>query len=256
MNLLYRSLISQVENKMAGYIALLSYRYQNLCIKADPTSLMPVNVMMAGELLNIEDVATVAIADEYHLAILPNQEDLQKFVIDGIFHSHPEFKLEVKPYKLNEEDRHYLLYEMPEVNKDRHDILEQGVKSLHDECKMRIDEIYGENLASLTEMLKSSPDDLDIIKKELDRVHDDYIGKTKALRDQKLEEIEEAYQRYCEEHPGEENSHSGDSSVHSNKEEAHSNEAAEHHVEYEEEDSEEENEDPGYDVVQGMRMGN
>ncbi|MCR5240340.1 MAG: hypothetical protein K6E15_09320, partial [Prevotella sp.] len=100
----------------------------------------------------------------------------------------------------------------------------------------------------------SSPDDLDIIKKELDRVHDDYIGKTKALRDQKLEEIEEAYQRYCEEHPGEENSHSGESTAHANKEEAHTTEAVAHTAEPEEEAGKEEDEDPDYDVTKGMKM--
>lgn len=203
MNIFYKSLISQVENKMAGYIALLGYRYQNLCVKADATSLMPVNVMIGGEPKNIEEVAKVGITDDYHLVVFPNQEDLQQFITDGIFHSHPEFKLEVQSYKLNNEDRHLLLYEMPEVDKNRYDVLTQGVNSLHDECKVRLDEIYTENLTSLTDLLKSSPDDLDAVKEELNRVHDDHVEKAKGVRDKKIEEIEEAYTRYQEAHPGE-----------------------------------------------------
>lgn len=198
MNIFYKSLISQVENKMAGYIALLGFRYQNLCVKADPTSLMPVNVMMGGDPMNIEDVAKVATTDDFHLAVFPNQEDLQQFVIDGIFHSHPEFKLEVQTYKQNDEERHFLLYEMPEVNKDRYDLLTQAVSSLYDECKIRLDEIHAENMANMTELLKGSPDELNHIKQELERVHDEYVEKAKGVRDEKLEEIEEAYRRYLE----------------------------------------------------------
>ena len=198
MNIFYKSLINQVENKMAGYVALLNFRYQNLCVKADATSLMPVNVMMAGEPMNIEDVAKVAIPDDYHLAVFPNQEDLQQFVADGIFHSHPEFKLEVKTYKLEDKEHHYLLYKMPEVDKNRHDLLEEGVKSLHDECHVRIEEIYAENMASLTDMLNSNPEGLNTVKEELDRIHDDYVEKARSVRDEKLGEIEEAYRRYLE----------------------------------------------------------
>ena len=152
MNLFYKSLINQAENKMAGYVVLLSYRYQNLCVKADATALMPVNIMIGGDPKNIEDVAKVGITDEYHLVIFPNQEDLQSFIIDGIFHSHPEFKLEVQSYKQNDEERHLLLYEMPEVDKNRYDALTEGVNSLHDECKLRLDEIHAENVASVSDL--------------------------------------------------------------------------------------------------------
>ena len=195
MNLFYKSLINQVENKMAGYLTLLNYRYQNLCVKADPISLMPVNVMMAGEAKNIEDVAKVGLTDEYHLAVFPNQDDLQPFIIEGIAHSHPEFMLQVQTYNLHDKERHYLLYEMPKVDKNRYHVLTQGVNSLHDECKVRLDEIHTENLKSISELLKSNPADLDAVKKELNRIHDDYIGKVKNLKEEKLAEIEEAYQR-------------------------------------------------------------
>ena len=150
MNLFYKSLINQAENKMAGYVVLL-----------------------------------------------------QSFIIDGIFHSHPEFKLEVQSYEQNDEERHLLLYEMPEVDKNRYDALTEGVNSLHDECKLRLDEIHAENVASVSDLFKGNPDDLDAVKKELDRVHDDYVEKTKGVRDKKLEEIEEGYQRYLEAHPEE-----------------------------------------------------
>ena len=64
-------------------------------------------------------------------------------------------------------------------------------------------ETLAENVASVSDLFKGNPDDLDAVKKELDRVHDDYVEKTKGVRDKKLEEIEEGYQRYLEAHPEE-----------------------------------------------------
>ena len=198
MNLFYKTLINQSENKMAGYVVLLNFRYQNLCVKADAASLLPVNIMLGGEPKNIEDLAKVGVTDEYHLAVFPHQEDSQQFVIDGIFNSHPEFKLEVQTYKQNDQERHFLLYEMPEVDKERYDLLTEAVDSLHDECKIRLDEIHAEDIAKMMELLDNSPNELDAIKTEYDRVHNDYVEKAKGVRDEKLGEIEEAYRRYLE----------------------------------------------------------
>jgi hypothetical protein len=63
---------------------------------------------------------------------------------------------------------------------------------------VRIEEIYAENMASLTDMLNSNPEGLNTVKEELDRIHDDYVEKARSVRDDKLEEIEEAYRRYLE----------------------------------------------------------
>ena len=42
MNFIYSTLINKTENKMAGYMALLDFRYQNLCVMAEPGSLFSV----------------------------------------------------------------------------------------------------------------------------------------------------------------------------------------------------------------------
>ena len=49
MNFIYSTLINKTENKMAGYMALLDFRYQNLCVMAEPGSLLPVTVLFGSE---------------------------------------------------------------------------------------------------------------------------------------------------------------------------------------------------------------
>ena len=72
MKLVIESLIHELEGKLGGYVTLLLYRYANLCIKAQPMSLMSVVVEddEQGQ-MNIEQVAGVVIPDEFHLKLIP-----------------------------------------------------------------------------------------------------------------------------------------------------------------------------------------
>lgn len=203
MEFYFKIQLNATEKKMASYMTLLNFRYINLCVKAEAASLIPVNVNIFGEDKDIEEVAEVAIQDDYHLAVFPKNDEYIRYITQGVINVHPEFKLSMKTMKAGAEERQYLEYEMPEVDKNRYDALTEGVNSLHDECKLRLDEIHAENVASVSDLFKGNPDDLDAVKKELDRVHDDYVEKTKGVRDKKLEEIEEGYQRYLEAHPEE-----------------------------------------------------
>ena len=135
--------------------------------------------------------------------------------------AHPEFKMKIQQMEVLGDEKDYLEYEMPEVDKDRRDFLNQTVKSLHDEAKVRIDEIYAESQQGFAEYLEKSPEDLDEVSKAIDKAHDDYIIKIRDLRDKKLEEVEEGYQRY---------------------------------LQHAQEEAEAQAEDPGYDVTKGMRM--
>ena len=221
MNFIYSTLINKTENKMAGYMALLDFRYQNLCIMAEPGSLLPVTVIFGSEEKNIEDVADVAQPDDFHLAVIPKSPITINQIAQSIMKAHPEFKMKIQQMEVLGDKKDYLEYEMPEVDKDRRDFLNQTVKSLHDEAKVRIDEIYVEAQQGFAEYLEKSPEDLDEVNKAIDKAHDDYIIKIRDLRDKKLEEVEEGYQRY---------------------------------LQHAQEEAEAQAEDPGYDVTKGMRM--
>ena len=81
---------------MEGYTVLLSYRYMNLCVKAEIASVVPVGVIDEGTEFDIEEVADVAIANEYQMVVYPKYPELLRPIIAGIAEAHPEFKLSIK----------------------------------------------------------------------------------------------------------------------------------------------------------------
>lgn len=223
MNLFQRSQIKQTEEQMLAYTTLLTFRYMNLCIKAEAAALMPVNVPLGVENVNIEEVAQVGTPDDYHLAIIPKNDDVVNSIVSGVMNAHPEFKLERKTIKQeNGEELSYLLYEMPEVDANRRDFLHQAIKSLYNEAKARIENIYADATTGLTQLIQPTPEEAKEITDALDKLHDDYLKKLKDLYLSKDGEIDDGYQRYLNQHSS---------------------------------DEEETEENPaGYDVVSGMRM--
>ena len=49
MNSFIESEINDTEKRMTGFRYLLTFRYMNLCVKADAHSLLPVTVVADGE---------------------------------------------------------------------------------------------------------------------------------------------------------------------------------------------------------------
>ena len=63
--------ISSAEEKMTSYLLLLSYRYMNLCVKAEMGALMPVSILTTTGPKDLENVADVGLPNEYQFAIIP-----------------------------------------------------------------------------------------------------------------------------------------------------------------------------------------
>jgi len=190
--------IDSAQKKMSAYVSLLSYRYMNLCVKAELGALMPVNVYLGDQVYNIEDVANVYSPDEFQFSVYPKNENNQQDIIQGIYEAHPEFKMELK----TSGGGSYILYTMPEVDENRHDFLQNAIKGLHEECGARLEAIRVEFKESLLENLTKvgvSKDETDEALQALDELHE----RTQKMADQQLEqkqtEIDEAYQRYLEE---------------------------------------------------------
>ena len=190
--------IDSAQKKMSAYVSLLSYRYMNLCVKAELGALMPVNVYLGDQVYNIEDVANVYSPDEFQFSVYPKNENNQQDIIQGIYEAHPEFKMERK----TSGGGSYILYTMPEVDENRHDFLQNAIKGLHEECGARLEAIRVEFKERLLENLTKvgvSKDEIDEALQALDELHE----RTQKMADQQLEqkqtEIDEAYQRYLEE---------------------------------------------------------
>lgn len=195
-----QSEIQEIEKKFGSYQYLLTFRYANLCIKADPMALLPVSVIVGSAALDIEKAADVTILDDYRLAVIPKNQDLLYDIKLGILEAHPEFKTDIE--LMDEEDpaSQFIVCTMPEVDKDRHDLLVNATNSLHDECEARMDAVLLEEKEGFAELLADKPEHLKQTAEEFNRKHQEAIDNIDELRDKKLDEIQEAYRKYCEEH--------------------------------------------------------
>jgi hypothetical protein len=163
---------------------------------------MPVTVILANAEYNLEEVADIIKVDDFSIDVYPkNQNNLQQ-VIDGIFDVHPEFKMELKTDKAETEggeDKHHAFYTMPEVNKERRDLLNDLTKTFHKECQLNLDATYAELQVRLMEpYTKMSPAEIDEARQGFENIFNKAKEMCDKLLQLKLNEIEEGYQRYFE----------------------------------------------------------
>ena len=192
--------LEQLKSKLNGYVALLVYRYGNLCIEANPFSLLPIQLMVDGEMRHLESVANVSIHEKYHFIIVPQYEDDFFAIGQAIRESHPEFKQELKTFDGYDEDDpagKYIYCTMPEVNKDRHDFMLEAVDGLHDECKGKMEAAHKVCMAKLEVMMVgASESDMDKLKDYVDEIVKSFTDMREKTHDTKTQEIEDAYADY------------------------------------------------------------
>lgn len=191
--------ISEFEKKLNGYIMLFNYRLSNLCVQAEPLALVPVTVQMLGNEFNLEDVATVGKKDDYTFDVFPNNQNNLLDIVRAVAEMHPEFKMEVKTEHESDGDVRHALFTMPDVNKERHDVLNETAKVFHDECKGKLKAYYGRHQAEMATNLSQMPiDEADEARKELEKRYNEYKDICDNLLKAKQEEIENGYQRYLQ----------------------------------------------------------
>ena len=199
MNTLVSTVLDNLEKQLAGYQYLLTYRYHNLCVKAEPTALLPVTININGEEQDIEQVADVATPDDFHFQILPKMTNSLEEINNGILSAHPEFKPSFEQMDSENPDTQYLVYEMPKVDKERHDFLMEATKGLHDECKARMEEICATQITDFGELFTSNSESLKETTDAIKDLRNEYLDNIDDLMDKKQGEIEEAYAHYLEE---------------------------------------------------------
>ena len=137
----------QLSESLSNYSTMFGYNLKNLCVKAEEVSLLPVQVMVEGEMQNLEKCTVIARKDDYSFMIFPKYEEDMMAVAQGIVAVHPEFKQEEAIMKVDtldendqptESDAHYLLITMPEVDDDRYDVLKKAVDDLYESCKKQM----------------------------------------------------------------------------------------------------------------------
>lgn len=203
-----RSTISkydQLKERLSGYVALLNYRYMNLCVKAEEASLLPVKIDIEGESKRIEEVSNIAKKDDFSIMVFPKYEEDLMPISYGIAKSHPEFKQERQNMHVETDDgqdvdMEYLLITMPEVDGNRYDVLKQAVNMLHDECKIEMEQaktITDGEIAALAADEKE--EEIDKLKDAIKKLDKTWTDKREQVHADKLKEIEDGYNKYLNE---------------------------------------------------------
>ncbi len=208
MRITIETLIHEMESRLGGYVTLLVYRYANLCVKAQPLSLLSAQIIDEEMgVMKLEQVAGVMLLDEYHLKLVPFDPRFNFPLCKAIMKEHPEFKQDLVKPENGEEDERILILTMPEVNKDRRDVLIDSVNVLFDGCKAKMDKTSAEYRLKLEKKILTLPteDERTEAKDALDSSIKNHQGIVDKVKEDKVKEIEEAYQRYLDEQTAQRN---------------------------------------------------
>ena len=194
----------ELYEKLKGYVAMLNFRYLNMCIKVEPASLIPVKVNIEGSEKNLEQVAMVTKKDDYRFWILPKYDDDMKAICEGIAKVHPEFRQKEMTMKIEglegegtSHDVRYLQLTMPEVDDKYYKALKDAVDVFYDQCKTLMEAAANQAKAEIAVKSVGEPkEDVDGIKKEVDKLIKSSEESRDKLRDKKLKDIEEAYKNW------------------------------------------------------------
>lgn len=186
--------------------AQFAYRLMNLCVKAEPVSLLSIEAMIEGESQKLEDCTQIGKEDDYSFQIFPNYEGDIPALAQAIFMDHPEFKQEMKTMQVDistEEDKsdmqdvHYIQVTMPEVDDDRYDVLKNGVKAIYEENKAQMEAVSAKYDAKLATLLDGETDeDVKKVKKAREKQTETWYDQRDRVYHAKLQEIEEGHMRW------------------------------------------------------------
>ena len=224
MNIYVTSAIAGLKEKLNGYVALLNYRYTNLCVKAEEVALLPVEILIEGEFQKLESCATIGKKDDYSFMVFPNYEEDLETMAKGIFRVHPEFKQKIESMQVDSVDEagknksmdvHYILLTMPEVDDDRYDVLKDGVKVCYEECKARMEVLNRKADAKFAELtIGDTDEDVKKLKAAREKLNEQWYGHRDKLYNEKLQEIEEAHNKWLAERGEEERKRMEDEASH------------------------------------------
>ncbi len=205
-------LLMGCEEDLSKVIFLLHYVFSTrLCIKADPMSLIELEVQTGGRSLKIEKVADVTIPQWNQFQIFLREESNLQAVMTAMRQHHPEFLLEIVPasvYENQVKDENSLLYTMPPVNKERRDLLLQVVDFSYAKSKARFSALKVTWTANITKALATRPDEMKEGQEKLDELFEKKTAQLDEEKAKKVQEIEDAYAEYEKEH-GEEDAKGG-----------------------------------------------
>ena len=209
---------------LSNQSAQFAYRMKNLCVKAEEVALLPVEILIEGEFQKLESCATIGKKDDYSFMVFPNYEEDLETMGKGIFRVHPEFKQKIGSMQVDSVDEagknksmdvHYILLTMPEVDDDRYDVLKDGVKVCYEECKARMEVLNRKADAKFAELtIGDTDEDVKKLKAAREKLNEQWYGHRDKLYNEKLQEIEEAHNKWLAERGEEERKRMEDEASH------------------------------------------
>ena len=186
--------------------AQFSYRLMNLCVKAEPVSLLSIEAMIEGEPQKLEECARIGKEDDYSFQIFPNYDDDISALAKAIFMEHPEFKQEMRTMQVDisedeskpdMQDVYYIQVTMPEVDDNRYDVLKNGVKAFYEENKAQMEAVSAKYDAKFATLLDGeSPEDVKKVKEARDKQTKTWYEQRDKIYNDKLQEIEDAHEKW------------------------------------------------------------
>lgn len=214
----------QLGESLSNQSAQFAYRMKNLCVKAEEVALLPVEILIEGEFQKLESCATIGKKDDYSFMVFPNYEEDLETMGKGIFRVHPEFKQKIESMQVDSVDEagknksmdvHYILLTMPEVDDDRYDVLKDGVKVCYEECKARMEVLNRKADAKFAELtIGDTDEDVKKLKAAREKLNEQWFGHRDKLYNEKLQEIEEAHNKWLAERGEEERKRMEDEASH------------------------------------------
>lgn len=194
---------------LSNHSAVFGYRLKNLCVKAEEVSLLPIEVLIEGELQKLEECSVIGKPDEYSFMIFPKFDEDMVMIGQSIMVAHPEFKQEVKSMKVDtvdakgdpaEADARYILLTMPEVDDDRYDVLMDGTKVCYDQCKVEMEAAVAKADARFAELMAlESEEDQEKLKNGIEALKKQWNDHRDNLYKEKQQEIDDAHNKWLTE---------------------------------------------------------
>ena len=186
--------------------AQFAYRLMNLCVKAEPVSLLSIEAMIEGKSQKLEECAQIGQEDDYSFQIFPNYDGDIPALAKAILMDHPEFKQEMKTMqvdisteegKSDMQDVHYILVTMPDVDDNRYDVLKNGVNGFYEENKAQMEAVSAKHDAKIATLLDGeSPEDVKKVKEARDKQTKTWYEQRDTIYNDKLQEIEDAHLKW------------------------------------------------------------
>ena len=192
-------LFDETKQKMNGHAMLYYFHLSNLCVTADPMALLSATIKIEEQDLNLEDVAIVSVPNDKQFAIIPKDAEYLLPITKAIKLEHPEFEMEEKTEKdeITGEDNIVIYYTMPKMNKDRHNICMEYIKTDFDLTNSKLEAIFSQGSAKIAlKMSNASEENIKLAKDKLQEIYDWHTNTIKKLREDKEKEVEEAYKAF------------------------------------------------------------